>query len=521
MNPHLLGRSLLPAPWRLPGLALLAMLSFVLLLYRPTAEAMVGIWLRSETFAHAFVVPPISLWLAWRLRDQVLAQTPKPAPWVLLPMAGICLVWLSGELVSVAAATQFALVALLVLTVPALLGWQVTWTLAFPLGFLFFSVPAGEFLTPTLMYWTAEFTVAALRFTGIPVYQEGLRFVIPSGSWSVVEACSGIRYLIASVMVGTLFAYLNYRSTKRRLIFVGISIVVPLFANWLRAYMIVMLGHLSSNTLAAGADHLVYGWVLFGIIIMILFWIGARWAQAPAALQPPQASPRPWPAGMGSLVAALAALVMLAPVWMVQRLEIDADQTPVTLTLPADLPGGWRQAEDPVPHWEPGFVNPSSVARSAYKAPDGSAVGVYVGYYRHQGGDRKLVSSVNQLVPIESRRWNQVSMSARNVTLASATMSVREGRLLYAQDSDSRRQQLRVWQTYWIDGDYVASDVQAKLLGAWARLRGRGDDSAVLLVFALDGEGSRAEASLSSFLSHALLALTVVLDTARRVSTAD
>jgi exosortase len=51
-----------------------------------------------------------------------------------------------------------------------------------------------------------------LALSGIPVHAEGLRFVIPTGSWSVVEACSGVRYLIASVTVGTLFAYLTYRS---------------------------------------------------------------------------------------------------------------------------------------------------------------------------------------------------------------------------------------------------------------------------------------------------------------------
>jgi exosortase/archaeosortase family protein len=124
-----------------------------------------------------------------------------------------------------------------------------------------------------------DFTIAALQATGIPVYREGLNFVIPSGSWSVVEACSGVRYLIASFMVGTLFAYLNYNSWKRRAGFMLISIVVPIVANWLRAYMIVMIGHLSGNTLAVGVDHLIYGWVFFGVVIMIMFMIGARWSE--------------------------------------------------------------------------------------------------------------------------------------------------------------------------------------------------------------------------------------------------
>ena len=56
-------------------------------------------------------------------------------------------------------------------------------------------MPFGEFALPQMMEWTANFTVLALRLSGIPVFREGLQFVIPSGNWSVVEACSGVRYL--------------------------------------------------------------------------------------------------------------------------------------------------------------------------------------------------------------------------------------------------------------------------------------------------------------------------------------
>lgn len=99
--------------------------------------------------------------------------------------------------------------------------------LAFPLLFLYFIVPFGEFAVPYLQEWTADVTILALRLTGIPVFREGMQFVIPTGTWSVVEACSGFRYLIACFMVGTLYAYLNYQSPKRRLVFVIAALVVP------------------------------------------------------------------------------------------------------------------------------------------------------------------------------------------------------------------------------------------------------------------------------------------------------
>ena len=144
-----------PLQTLLPGLLLLAAL---LLVFRDTATAMVGIWTRSETFAHAFLVPPITLWLVWRRRLDLALLQPQPAPWVLLPIAAVALLWLLGELAGVNAATQFALVALIVLAVPAVFGLAVARCITFPLVFCIFPclttvlfVPVGIRLLRTFM----------------------------------------------------------------------------------------------------------------------------------------------------------------------------------------------------------------------------------------------------------------------------------------------------------------------------------------------------------------------------------
>ena len=69
---------------------------------------------------------PISLWLVWRQRERLAALTPRAQPWVLLPLLAVAGVWLLADLVVVNAAAQFALVAMLVLAVPAVLGIEVT-----------------------------------------------------------------------------------------------------------------------------------------------------------------------------------------------------------------------------------------------------------------------------------------------------------------------------------------------------------------------------------------------------------
>ena len=191
---------------------------------------------------------------------------------------------------------QYALVAMVAATVVALAGRRAAWALAFPLGVLLLAVPFGEAFLPRMMEWTADFTVAALRMSGIPVYREGTFFTIPSGNWAVAEACSGLRYLIASVTVGAVYAYLIYRSWWKRALFLALSTVVPIGANFVRAYMIVLVGHLSSMKLAVGVDHLIYGWVFFGLVIGLLFWLGAFWRESAAPLPPARAFHQPTPA---------------------------------------------------------------------------------------------------------------------------------------------------------------------------------------------------------------------------------
>ncbi|WP_126445800.1 exosortase A [Sulfuricystis multivorans] len=506
------------AGWKQAGVALIVIELVLLALYFDTARAMVEIWWRSGTFNHAFLVPPISLWLIWEKRHVLGQVPPRPTPWLLLPLALIAFGWLLGELVAVNVLTQFALVAMMVLAVPLVIGLPAARIIAFPLAFLFFAVPFGEFVMPTMMAWTAKFTVIGLRASGIPVYQEGLHFVIPSGRWSVVEACSGVRYLIASIVVGTLYAYLNYRSLKRRLIFIGVAIVIPLVANWLRAYMIVMLGHLSGNTLAVGIDHLIYGWVFFGLVMLIMFAIGLRWREhdivasgesvTATTLPMPPAPPR------AALAAALLAVAIgFAPRAALRLMDEGAQLPPPRLSGETLAQGGWQPVSEPLVDWQPAYANPTTTLQAVF-AKDGRRVGVFIAWYQQQNYERKLITSTNLVVRSEDKAWAQVGRGQREALLGAERVSVRSATLrsldaLLAADPP----RLTVWHWYWIDGHVVINDMLGKLRLAWAKLSGRGDASAAVFVYAFE-PGS--EATLADFLAATGGALDVLLERAAR-----
>jgi exosortase A len=484
-----------PAPsWPKSLILLLATMAWVIFWYWDTARAMVAIWARSDTYAHAFVVPPISLWLIWRKRNDLALLRPEPTLWFILPLGATAFLWLLGELTAVNALTQFTLVVTLVLTIISTLGPRVSRAVAFPLAFLLLSVPVGDFMMPKLMEWTARFTILALRASGIPVYQEGLQFVITSGNWSVVEACSGIRYIIASVTVGTLFAYLNYISLRRRLTFIAISFIVPVIANWLRAYMIVMIGHFSGNTLAVGVDHLIYGWVFFGIVIMAMFAIGTRWSEiAPTGTAANATRMIPTTTGKSPawlVILAIAATTAAGPLAFTAITNTEK-VSPAKLGEFQGPPGWFKVPAFTV--WKPAYERPSATLQETF-SDDNGKVGIYIGYYRNQNYERKLITSTNVLATSNDSLWFVISRGSFQTSLPDTPLQVRTAEILSKENGLESR--FVVWQWYWINGHLTTSDIGAKLLTALSRLRGHGDDSAVVMLYA---PADFAPASLTAF----------------------
>ena len=499
--------------WR-PALVLIAFgIAWLLICYAGTVKSMTDIYARNDTFAHGYIVPLISIWLAWRKRDELAPLMPTGSWWAIAAVPAAGLAWLLGELASVNALSQFALTTLVIVTIVVVLGEGVARRLAFPLAFLFFAVPVGEVIMPQLMTWTADFTVAALRLSGVPVYREGQQLVIPTGVWSVVEACSGLRYLIASVMVGTLFAHLIYRSLKRRLMFMALSIVVPIVANWVRAYMIVMLGHLSGNRLAVGVDHLIYGWLFFGVVIACLFALGARWREdtlpASSSVLPSRAV-LPATLPMKKLWAATLVALALATVWKLGYLGIQrSDAAPAPQLVSPDIPQPWVPVSTALADWRPRFVDPSAELNRAFRDGD-RTVGVFVSYYRNQDSRSKLVSSENKLVSSDDPHWLRTRDDTQSVDMNGRPVAIRTSTL-----RGPGGQELLVWHWYWIDGRLTANDFRAKAYTALARLAGHGDDSAGVVIYTSRERADLAEKTLLDFVRTAAPAIDAALEKTR------
>ncbi len=315
-------RSMSPPMWwagfRPAAPALAAGLVLLALAFYREGEAAVTTWWDSTAYNHGFLVLPIAFWLLWERRMLLIGAMARPTLLVLLaalPLAGM---WFVAERLGVMEGRQLAAMALVQVLLLAVLGWDFYRRLLWPALYLFFLVPFGGFLVPALQNFTLGFIDHGLTLLGIPFFSDGFSVEIPEGKFYVAEACAGLRFLIASLAFGVLYAGVMYRRTGRRVVFVLASLIVPVLANGMRALGIVVLGHVIGSARAATADHLIYGWGFFAFVTFVLILGGLPFREpiaggvAPAASEPARGWVI-WPGvalGLLALAAPLAALAL-------------------------------------------------------------------------------------------------------------------------------------------------------------------------------------------------------------------
>ncbi len=481
----------------------LVVVFFMLLAYRHTLDAMVHVWNTSETYAHGWLVPLISLYLIYQKKQELSAIHAPPAWWALGPLGVFGAIWTLALLADVHVVQELMLVAMILSAILFIMGWEWCETIAFPLGFLFLAVPMGDGLTPYMVDMTADFVVYALRVTGMPVYREGSLFIIPSGTWSVVSGCSGMRYLIATVTVGILFAYLNYRSIWRRVTFMGVAVLVAVFANWLRAYGIVMIAHLSGMKLALGIDHYIYGWVFFGIVIFLLMTVGMIWSEPVLAVLPADPAVKSRSAKEIPLVSSLGAVLvtlLAVNVWPLLGGYASAPVAHPALAFDAQLispSSPWRAVSPPDYQWQPHFVGTPLYFSKAF-VQDADMAGLLIAWYPEQSQTAEIVHAANELVWEKNEPWRSLSATTYPLTLKEIH-AVSE--TILKRRSDGR--EMLVWQIYWVDGHFTSSKLLAKLYEAESRLLGHGSAGGIMLLYALveqDGHEDDVRRRLQSLL---------------------
>jgi len=462
---------------------------------------MVKVWSSSTTFNHGFLIVPFSAFMIWQRRRELSVQDIRPSILGMTVLLISILIWYLSRLSSTQVGEHFGLVAIVCTGIWSVFGTEATKVIRFPLFFAFFAVPFGEFLIPPLMMWTADFTVWALSVTGVPVYLEGYYFSLPTGNFEVVEACSGVRYLIVTVVLGTFFTYEKFSTFSQRAAFVLFAALAMIAANGIRAYLVVLIAHLSNMRYGTGQDHVVLGWIVFLLAITLTFWIGARVSNKVSpnrhavagkiAVRSDAHASRPRHF-ISSLILTFL-VIAIGPVlsWNAAS-HVTADWPRSYLPVPLSA---WEGPRNTMLAYGPDISGAASTLSASYGGPTGS-VDIHMLSFTEQRQGQELVRGDNKV--FDPARWRLVErVESDEVTISDSKYIAIERALI----TDAQEE---VVLLYWYDigGWQTTSVVAAKIYHAVQELLGWSKGDAIIILATKSSEFTREESLslLASFI---------------------
>lgn len=452
---------------RAPGPAAMLAISLaaVVVAFFPTLETLTGTWLSSSSFHHGLIVAPVAVWLCLRLGPpQAPARIWPPA---ILAILAVLLVWLVGRAANVALVEEAAFVAMAIALAALLFGPAYIRRWAFPLAFLFFMVPFGGGFLPALQNFAAGGVIALLNVVGVDAARDGLVIATEAGRFAIAEACAGLNFLIAAMMIAALFAHLAFRTARKALLFIGFSAAFAIAANVLRAFFVILADTLTSGRFAIASNHLIFGWLFYGALIFLLIVIGRRFADAPADLGDRGA----WTAPIGEkkaddrLPAALAAaltLILCGSIY--DRLVIDK---PPQAAAPSFLPlinaPGWR-ALPPSGEWSAPLDHADRIVQARYQS-GAVSVQLNAAFFTHDRPGAEIAGYETR--SHDGRDWRRISQHKAPFFAFGALRQLKVETL-----ENPAGDRLETVTLYWFGDELFADPVSLKFSEARARLFG-------------------------------------------------
>jgi exosortase A len=461
----------------------------LLLLFRRDALDLATIYWTNTTFGHCLFVAPVIGWLVWQRRNGLALVLPQGWwPGLALVATG-GLGWLLGDVAGVALFRHAGLVLMLQGVVVSTLGPNVSRALLFPIAYMAFLVPFGDFLEGPLQTITVAMVMPLLHLFGVPASVDGVLITTSNGYFEVAEACSGAKFVIAMIAFGVLVANVCYLSWRRRAVFLAVAIIVPVLANGLRAFGTIYAAWWTSVEAATGIDHIVYGWVFFAFVMAAVLAIGWKWfdRDPDAAWFDPVRLQAPVPGHTGAAVTGLLALT-IASLFLGWSSLIAARAAPLPAQVALPQVAGWHAVgPSKVAPWSPNFPGADHLLVGHYADPQGRAVDLAVAVYASQREGRELVGFGIGAIR-ENDRWVRIADLA-DLSGGHALRMTGPGRVE------------RVTVSWYRVGDTLTgSDKRVKFETLKTKLLGRNQAATAVLLSAEQGSDQGAAAAIEDFL---------------------
>jgi exosortase len=232
----------------------------------PSTHNLLLEWMKwDQALSQGFACLGLVAFFIWRLTFiKHTDEKPFSFFWCFLLMAnslGWCLVQL-GNLQLLAYIATFSLLILVLINS---ISFRTTQKILPILGLFLFALPlwSGQFLVE-LSSWAVGFI---LKLFNLTLHIQDNLITTPWGTIVIADGCSGLRYLVISLLLAYLLWLLNVYSIKTGILVFAMAFMLGVIVNWIRITLLVLIGYYTEMTHSLVRDHEFFGWILFAIIL--------------------------------------------------------------------------------------------------------------------------------------------------------------------------------------------------------------------------------------------------------------
>jgi exosortase D (VPLPA-CTERM-specific) len=482
-------------------------------MYADSLVFLISRWFGTEDYSHGIFVPLISGFLIWQSRHR-LAQVSKGKAWWGLAVIALGLVlYVIGELSTLFVILHVSLWTVIVGLAIALLGVRGARVIGFPICYLLTAIPLPMFfyagLSSQLQLWSSSLGVGCLQLVGVMAFREGNVIDLGPVQLQVVEACSGIRYLLPLTALALLCAYLFKDKMWKRVVLVLSSIPISIMLNGFRIGMIGVLVELYGKGAAEGFYHLFEGWVIFmvsfglliaemvflarigevktqGSVFERLTWRGQSEDSAHHAghVVPCRVQSAPGHAYLYSVA-------LLAPFTLFSMVVVDREEIPPPRTAFVDFPmqiAGWQGAPFPLEQQYIDALRFDDYVLADYRSDSEQPVNFYAAYYRSQ---RKGQSAHSPQSCLPGGGWEIASLTQRELPMSQGMMQPLRVNRAVIQKGEQKQIVL-----YWFKqrDRNLTNEYLVKLYLLWDAFSRQRTDGALVRLASLVGPGESESA---------------------------
>ena len=256
--------------------------SLVAILYSPVIFQLYKSRWEMIDYTHAYFILPVSLFLAWRKRKEIVKSvssiTNQGLIFPSILILGI-LLFILGWRKEYLFITSGSMILVLIGLIGYLYGPKTVRKLAFPIGYLILMIPPPlgilDAITLPMRYGISAVAAGILKSFHYPVMREGLLIYLGRQEIFMGAPCSGFRSLITMFSLGLAYIYILKETRKNKIIILLSVIPLALFGNLLRVLSLCLVTYYFGQEAGQGFFHDFSGIIVFVIMILGLLGIEA------------------------------------------------------------------------------------------------------------------------------------------------------------------------------------------------------------------------------------------------------